>query len=51
MGSNVAYGNEAVVLCHCGLQVELITLWTADNSGRRFQACPNYKEFFDKGNV
>ncbi|KAL3614656.1 hypothetical protein CASFOL_041413 [Castilleja foliolosa] len=37
-----SYGNAAV-RCHCGIQLELVTSWTDDNPGRRFQACPNYK--------
>ncbi|KAL3639253.1 hypothetical protein CASFOL_017160 [Castilleja foliolosa] len=40
--SSSSYGN-AVVRCHCGIQLELVTSWTDDNPGRRFQACPNYK--------
>ncbi|KAL3637510.1 hypothetical protein CASFOL_018678 [Castilleja foliolosa] len=40
--SSSSYGNAAV-RCHCGIQLELVTSWTDDNPGRRFQACPNYK--------
>ncbi|KAL3632678.1 hypothetical protein CASFOL_025662 [Castilleja foliolosa] len=40
--SSSSYGN-AVVRCHCGIQLELVTSWTDDNPGRHFQACPNYK--------
>ncbi|KAL3638213.1 hypothetical protein CASFOL_017584 [Castilleja foliolosa] len=40
--SSSSYGNAAI-RCHCGIQLELITSWTDDNPGRRFQACPNYK--------
>ncbi|KAL3636921.1 hypothetical protein CASFOL_019220 [Castilleja foliolosa] len=45
--SSSSYGN-AVVRCHCGIQLELVTSWTDDNPGRRFQACPNYKLWFDE---
>ncbi|KAL3618544.1 hypothetical protein CASFOL_037626 [Castilleja foliolosa] len=40
--SSSSYGN-AVVRCHCGIQLELVTSWTDDKTRRRFQACPNYK--------
>ncbi|KAL3655892.1 hypothetical protein CASFOL_000288 [Castilleja foliolosa] len=40
--SSSSYGNAAV-RCHCGIQLELVTSWTDDNPGRRFQAFPNYK--------
>ncbi|KAL3646665.1 hypothetical protein CASFOL_009209 [Castilleja foliolosa] len=40
--SSSSYGNAAV-RCHCGIQLELVTSWTDENPGRRFQSCPNYK--------
>ncbi|KAL3621602.1 hypothetical protein CASFOL_036514 [Castilleja foliolosa] len=40
--SSSSYGNAAVQ-CHCGIQLELVTSWTDDNTGRRFQACHSYK--------
>ncbi|KAL3646825.1 hypothetical protein CASFOL_009369 [Castilleja foliolosa] len=46
--SSSSYGNAAV-RCHCGIQLELVTSWTDENPGRRFQACPNYKKlWFDE---
>ncbi|KAL3646772.1 hypothetical protein CASFOL_009316 [Castilleja foliolosa] len=42
--SSSSYRNAAAVRCHCGIQLELVTSWTDDNPGRRFQGCPNYKE-------
>ncbi|KAL3630978.1 hypothetical protein CASFOL_023962 [Castilleja foliolosa] len=41
--SSSSYGNATAVRCHCGIQLQLVTSWTDDNPGRRFQACPNYK--------
>ncbi|KAL3622638.1 hypothetical protein CASFOL_034049 [Castilleja foliolosa] len=36
--------DTTVARCHCGIQLEVMTSWTDDNPGRRFQGCPNYKK-------
>ncbi|KAL3647991.1 hypothetical protein CASFOL_008959 [Castilleja foliolosa] len=46
--SSSSYGNATAVRCHCGIQLQFVTSWTDDNPGRRFQACPNYKLWFDE---
>ncbi|KAL3618180.1 hypothetical protein CASFOL_038501 [Castilleja foliolosa] len=40
--SSNSHGNE-LGRCNCGIQVEVMTEWTVDNPGRRYEACPNYK--------
>ncbi|KAL3648678.1 hypothetical protein CASFOL_005081 [Castilleja foliolosa] len=42
--SSKSYGSDvAGARCHCGIELEVMTSWTDDNPGRRFQSCPNYK--------
>ncbi|KAL3639818.1 hypothetical protein CASFOL_014786 [Castilleja foliolosa] len=42
--SSKSYGSDvAGARCHCGIELEVMTSWTDDNPGRRFQGCPNYK--------
>ncbi|KAL3635148.1 hypothetical protein CASFOL_019695 [Castilleja foliolosa] len=54
--SSSSYGN-AVVRCHCGIQLELVTSWTDDNPGRRFKhalitrampSCCGFFRWFDE---
>ncbi|KAL3629939.1 hypothetical protein CASFOL_026251 [Castilleja foliolosa] len=43
--SSKSYGSDvAGARCHCGIELEVMTSWTDDNPGRRFQGCPNYKK-------
>ncbi|KAL3653463.1 hypothetical protein CASFOL_003144 [Castilleja foliolosa] len=42
--SSKSYGSDvAGARCNCGIELEVMTSWTDDNPGRRFQGCPNYK--------
>ncbi|KAL3619714.1 hypothetical protein CASFOL_034626 [Castilleja foliolosa] len=45
--SSNSHGNE-LGRCNCGIQLEVMTEWTVDNPGRRYEACPNYKLWIDE---
>ncbi|KAL7124209.1 hypothetical protein ABFS83_14G033100 [Erythranthe nasuta] len=40
--SSDAHSTFYTINCKCGFRLPVITSWTPDNPGRRYQACPNY---------